>query len=220
MRISIAVCALIAFANARPGSTPKKLHIGASGAIGDGQNVQFTKAGVTLIAEGPSAWLFSDGTAIQKRAKRSVNQYGDVIGDSGVIADGQLVQLKPGQSVVAAGPSAILLSDGTAIQKRSKRSVNEYGDVIGASGVIADGQLLQLKPGQSVVAAGPSAILLSDGTAIQKRSKRSVNEFGDVIGASGVIADGQNLQIPPGETVVAAGPSAILLSNGQAIQRQ
>jgi len=214
MKFAIAVCALAAVANARPGSD---LNIGASGAIADGQNVQFTKPGVTLVAEGPSAFLFSDGTAIQKRGKRSVNEFGDVIGESGVVAGAQSIQIPPGVTVAAVGPSAILLSNGQAIQ-RTKRSVNEFGDVIGESGVIAGAQSMQLPPGVTVAAAGPSAILLSNGQAIQ-RTKRSVNEFGDIIGESGVVAGAQSIQIPPGVTVAAVGPSAVLLSNGQAIQR-
>merc|ERR1712228_320719 len=97
MKFAIAVCALVAVANARPGSN---LNIGASGAIADGQLVQFTKPGVTLVAEGPSAFLFSDGTAIQKRTKRStVNELGDNIGAAGVVTAEHNFQLPPGVSV-------------------------------------------------------------------------------------------------------------------------
>jgi len=217
MKLTVAVCALVAFANARPGPAPKDLLLGASGAIADGQNLQFTKPGVYLILEGPSAYLFSNGQAIQKRSKRSVSEFGDIIGDSGVIAGDQNLQLPPGVKPVAIGPSAILLSNGQALQ-RTKRSTNEFGDVIGDSGVIASGQNVQLPPGVKVVLVAPSAILLSNGQGIQ-RTKRSTNEFGDIIGASGVIASGQSLQLPPGVKVILAAPSAILLSNGQAIQR-
>jgi len=218
MKLTVAVCALVAFANARPGPSPQDLQLGASGAIADGQNLQFNKPGVHLIAEGPSAWLFSNGQAIQKRAKRSASKH-LTLGASGAIGDGQNLQFtEPGVHLIAEGPSAWLFSNGQAIQKRSKRSVSEFGDIIGASGVIAGNQNLQFPPGVKPVAVGPSAILLSNGQAIQ-RTKRSTNEFGDVIGASGVIASGQNLQIPPGVKVVLVAPSAILLSNGQAIQR-
>merc|ERR1711915_260294 len=219
MKFAIAVCALVAVANARPGSN---LNIGASGAIADGQLVQFTKPGVTLVAEGPSAFLFSDGTAIQKRSKRSAtSEFGDVIGASGAIsADGQSIHIPEGVTVAAVGPSAILLSNGQAIQ-RNKRSVNEFGDNIGAAGVVANGQNVQLPPGVHVVQAGPSAILFSDGTALQ-RSKRSVTDHADIIGTTGGLINGQSFhfvdQTGAPKTIASRGASGIVFSDGTSIQ--
>uniref|UniRef100_Q7M4A2 Cuticular protein isoform HACP4.6a n=3 Tax=Homarus americanus TaxID=6706 RepID=Q7M4A2_HOMAM len=42
---------------------------GPSGAIlDDGTQVQFSKAGVTVLLEGPSGYVFSDGTLVQKKS--------------------------------------------------------------------------------------------------------------------------------------------------------
>jgi len=221
MKFAIAVCALVAATQARPGSN--LINLGPSGAIApDGQLVQFTKPGVTLVAEGPSAFLFSDGTAIQKRSKRSAtSEFGDVIGASGAIsADGQSIHIPEGVTVAAVGPSAILLSNGQAIQ-RNKRSVNEFGDNIGAAGVVANGQNVQLPPGVHVVQAGPSAILFSDGTALQ-RSKRSVTDHADIIGTTGGLINGQSFhfvdQTGAPKTIASRGASGIVFSDGTSIQ--
>lgn len=67
-----------------------------------------------------------------------------------------------GVTILLERPSGYVLSDGTLVQKRSKRHI------IGDSGIITStGQLIQLDPGVSVVLAGPSGIILSNGKNIQ-----------------------------------------------------
>merc|ERR1712189_142119 len=110
---------------------------------------------VHIVLEGPSGLLMSDGTLVQKRAKRSAHN----IGASGIIlADGTPVQLvKGGEGVhiVLEGPSGLLMSDGTTVQKRAKR----YAHNIGSSGIIlADGtpvQLIKGGEGVHIVLEGP-----------------------------------------------------------------
>jgi len=77
----------------------------------DGTQVQFKTAGATILLEGPSGIVMSDGTLVQKRSKRHL------IGHSGIITDqGELIQLPAGVTVVAAGPSGFVLSNGENIQ--------------------------------------------------------------------------------------------------------
>merc|ERR1712121_627339 len=64
------------------------LLVGASGMITkDGYPIQFTRPGVTILLEGPSAYVMSDGTLVQKRAKRSAVTYGNIVGHSGLITN-------------------------------------------------------------------------------------------------------------------------------------
>merc|ERR1712055_1210576 len=97
-----------------------------------------------------------------------------------------------------------------------KRSIPDA--IVGASGIITpDGQLIQLEAGVTVVNAGPSGAVLSNGKHIQYRSKRSIPNA--IVGASGIITpDGQLIQLEAGVSVVNAGPSGAVLSNGKHIQ--
>jgi len=77
----------------------------------DGTQVQFKEAGATILLDGPSGIVMSDGTLVQKRSKRHL------IGPSGIITDaGEIIQLPPGVTVVASGPSGFVLSNGQNIQ--------------------------------------------------------------------------------------------------------
>merc|ERR1712180_38973 len=106
--------------------------IGPSGMLtADGRQVQFTaeegRARSTLTPEqnakavvvGPSGivnfdGVMSDGTLVQKRAKRHV------IGPSAIITDqGELIQLPAGVTVVGSGPSGFVLSNGQNIQLKN-----------------------------------------------------------------------------------------------------
>jgi len=233
MLLLIATCALVASAHAQ---------VGSSGIVSaDGNNVQFSQAFADdILFSGPSGIITKSGKNRQlthSQAAAAPHHHVPIpilrapahplVGPSAILhADGTATQFTHHQATNAAviGASGIVGKDGVNTQFRVKRAVNEHGDIVGDSGVVSsDGQLLQLtEPGVKVVARGPSAILLSNGQAIQLkgRKKRSVNEHGDIVGDSGVISsDGQQLQLTaPGVKVVARGPSAILLSNGQAIQ--
>jgi len=203
--------------------------IGESAAIlRDGKVILFQGAGVTALA-GPSAVRFSDGQVHQfsSRRKRSVNEYGDIIGDSGaLLRDGKSVVFKEHGVTALAGPSAVLFSDGQSHQfaSRKKRSLNKFGDLIGDSGaLLRDGKAVVFKGhGVKVASVADSGIVFTDGTSHQfaARKKRSVNEHGDIIGDSGaLLADGQSIVFTePGVTVVARGPSGVLFSNGQSVQ--
>merc|ERR1712168_858493 len=244
---------------------------GPSGAVlADGTQIQYKKAGATIALEGPSGIIFTDGTLVQKRSKRSVVnavRSGHVVGDSGIVFnDGTLVQFKAGGvneaieafkaagfTVALDGPSGILLSDGTQIQKRAKRSIlNTAGHLIGDSGaVLSNGKLIQFKAafnpagapqlidgmkaaGMAVASEGPSGIVFTDGTLIQKRAKRSINAPGHLVGASGaVLSDGKQVQFKAGGVsgiikgfkdagvaVAADGPSGIVFTNGIQIQKR
>merc|ERR1719430_2461681 len=129
-------------ASTRSGLTPEEnanaAVVGPSGIVNfDGVNVQFDAPGApTVLLDGPSGQVMSDGTLIQKVVKRSL----PLVGPSGMILeDGTQVQFKEaGVTVLLDGPSGLVMSDGTLVQKRAKRSL------IGPSGMLrADGTQVQ-----------------------------------------------------------------------------
>ncbi|CAL4158161.1 unnamed protein product, partial [Meganyctiphanes norvegica] len=227
--------------------------VGPSGIVNfDGVNVQFgAPEAPTVLLDGPSGQVMSDGTLIQKVVKRSAlplvgpsgmlladgtqvqfdnkdleqrkgltpeqNAKAVVFGPSGIVLnDGMNIQFgadsaPPSPSVVLDGPSGQVLSDGTLIQKVVKRSL----PLVSPSGMIlGDGTQVQFKTADAAILLdGTSGIVMSDGTLVQKRSKRHL------IGHSDIITDqGELTQLPAGVTVVAAGPSGFVLSNGENIQ--
>jgi len=201
--------------------------IGASGAVlRDGTQILFKKPGMTAVA-GPSAVLFSDGTSHQfsARKKRAINEFGDNVGKSGaVLRDGTQIQYKAPGVTALAGPSAVLFSDGQSHQfsARRKRAVNQYGDNIGESAaILRDGKVVLFQGAGVTALAGPSAVRFSDGQVHQfsSRRKRSVNEFGDIIGDSGaLLRDGKSIVFKGHGVTALAGPSAVLFSDGQSHQ--
>jgi len=235
MRIAVAICALVAFANAL---------VGPSGVVKpDGQNVQFTHKfakdiapGLTaeqarnVVLIGPSGSVSADGKNIQFRQKRALTPEGDLIGDSGaILADGQQIQFtEGGVSVLLRGPSGLVLSNGQLVQlkSRKKRALghNVHGDIIGDTGAIfADGQQVNFGAAATVLLRGPSGVVLSNGKLVQLKSRKKralgINAHGDIIGDTGAIfADGQQVNFGGVATVVARGPSGIVLSNGKNIQ--
>merc|ERR1711970_1523158 len=100
--------------------------VGPSGAVTlDGRNIQFAApAAATVLLDGPSGTVMSDGTLVQKRAKRAL------IGPSGMLtadgtpvqftqAEGQLrAKLTPEQysRAIVVGPSGAVTLDGRNIQ--------------------------------------------------------------------------------------------------------
>merc|ERR1712055_1193490 len=237
--------------------------IGDSGAVlSNGKQIQFKAAfnpagvpdliegmkasGIAVTVEGPSGVVFADGTLIQKRAKRSINAPGHLVGASGaVLSDGKQVQFKAGGvsgiiegfkdagvAVAADGPSGIVFTN--QIQKRAKRAtVTNTGHSIGDSGIVfSNGKQIQFKiggvsdvellnqfkqAGFTIALEGPSGALLSDGTQIQKRTKRSIlNGSGHLVGPSGVVlSNGKQVQFKQGGvTVLLEGPSGLVLSDG------
>lgn len=149
--------------------------IGHSGIVRpDGNNVQFSQAMADNIVQvGPSGIVTKDGRNIQltddlqfvhPRTKRHL------IGDAGMITkDGIPIQFKrAGVTILLEGPSGYIMSDGTLVQKRSKRSAVNYGHTIGHSGIITNkGKLIQLDNGETVVSVGPSGAVLSSGRNVQ-----------------------------------------------------
>merc|ERR1712180_21802 len=91
--------------------------VGPSGILhADGTFTQFTTNQVAhAVAFGPSGIVQSNGVNTQHnvRGKQSVNEHGDLVGDSVIIfANGQLVQLsKPGVTIASRGPAGAVLSD-------------------------------------------------------------------------------------------------------------
>ncbi|XP_042872860.1 cuticle protein CP1158-like isoform X2 [Penaeus japonicus] len=138
--------------------------------------------------------------------------------------------------IVAIGPSGIILEDGSPVQLdadlnmvgRSKRSagyVSKAGS-IGFSGIVrTDGTIDQFghDMAHNIAVMGPSGIVLKNGQPIQLdenlrmvgRSKRHV------VGDTGMITDwGQIIQFrEPFTKIVSDGPSGIVLSDGQNIQK-
>jgi len=140
----------------------------------------------------------SDGTLIQKRAKRSL------VGPSGMIrADGTPVQFTQAEGEIR----------GTLTAEENARAA-----VVGPSGIVNfDGMNTQFDAPAAphVILDGPSGQVMSDGSLVQKVVKRSL----PLCGPSGcILADGTPLQLPAGVTVASAGPSGVVLSNGQNIQ--
>jgi len=214
--------------NARRKRSPQLL--GPSGYISeDGQQVQFATGGVDVLLDGPSGLVFGDGQLLQKRGKRST--FGMIHGAQ--VGAGQLMTpagvphlFNLGAKVAAAGPSGVVLTDGQNIQyTRKKRST--FGMIHGAQ--VGAGQLMTpagvphlFALGTKVAAAGPSGVVLTDGQNIQySRKKRST--FGMIHGAQ--VGAGQ-LMTPAGvphlfnlgAKVAAAGPSGVVLTDGQNIQ--
>merc|ERR1712128_202241 len=143
-------------------------------------NVQFDAAPtVYVLLNGPSGIVMSDGTLIQKRAKRSL----PLVGPSGMLlADGTQVQfdakdleqrkgLTPDQNAKAVvfGPSGIVLNDGANIQFGAESAPPAPTVVLdGPSGqVMSDGTLIQKVVKRSLPLVGPSGMILADGTQVQ-----------------------------------------------------
>merc|ERR1711875_199751 len=81
-----------------PDQYSRAVVVGPSGAVTlDGNNLQFdAPAAPTVLLDGPSGTVMSDGTLVQKRAKRSL----PLVGASGVIlADGTPIQLPAGVTI-------------------------------------------------------------------------------------------------------------------------
>ncbi|MGU1241268.1 hypothetical protein ACSERQ_32500, partial [Pseudomonas aeruginosa] len=109
----------------------------------NGNNRQFTHDEHTnILVVGPSGVVTADGKNVQLdqeglplplRRKRGASEA--VVGESGIITpSGQLIQLPPGVSVVAAGPSAALLSTGEGIQYDRKKRAAPSKAVVGDGG--------------------------------------------------------------------------------------
>jgi len=267
-----------------PDQYSRAVVVGPSGAVAlDGNNIQFAAPdAVTVLLDGPSGTVMSDGTLVQKRAKRSLigpsgmlwngvpvqfshaegqlrskltpDQYSRavVVGPSGAVAlDGKNIQFAAPAAVTVLldGPSGTVMSDGTLVQKRAKRSLigpsgmiradgtpvqftqaegevratltaeqNARAVVVGPSGIVnVDGMNTQFDAPAvpHVILDGPSGQVLSDGSLVQKIVKRSL----PLVGPSGIIlADGTPIHLPAGVTIASAGPSGVVLSNGQNIQ--
>jgi len=268
-----------------PDQYSRAVVVGPSGAVAlDGNNIQFAApAAPTVLLDGPSGTVMSDGTLVQKRAKRALigpsgmlladgtpvqfsqaegqlrakltpEQYSRaiVVGPSGAVAlDGNNIQFDApaAATVLLDGPSGTVMSDGTLVQKRAKRSLigpsgmiradgtpvqftqaegevratltaeqNARAVVVGPSGIVnVDGMNTQFDAPAvpHVILDGPSGQVLSDGSLVQKIVKRSL----PLVGPSGIIlADGTPIQLPAGVTIASAGPSGVVLSNGQNIQ--
>merc|ERR1712128_86408 len=184
-----------------PEQYSRAIVVGPSGVVTlDGRNIQFAApVAATVLLDGPSGTVMSDGTLVQKRAKRAL------IGPSGMItADGTPVQFTQAEGQVRA----------TLTAEQNARAV-----VVGPSGIVnKDGINTQFDAPAAphVILDGPSGQVMSDGSLVQKRAKRS----SPLCGPSGwcILADGNYLKLPTGVTAVSAGPSGIVLSNGQNIQ--
>merc|ERR1711962_732741 len=185
-----------------PDQYSRAIVVGPSGAVAlDRKNIQFdVPAAPTVLLEGPSGTVMSDGTLIQKRAKRSL------VGPSGMIrADGTPVQFTQAEGEIR----------GTLTAEENARAA-----VVGPSGIVNfDGRNTQFDAPYAphVILDGPSGQVMSDGSLVQKVVKRSL----PLCGPSGcILADGTQLQLqlPAGVTVASAGPSGVVLSNGQNIQ--
>ncbi|XP_042223568.1 uncharacterized protein LOC121867620 isoform X1 [Homarus americanus] len=178
-----------------------------------------------VTKSGRNLQLTDDLRIVNPRFRRSagmVSAKGN-IGHSGILrADGttDLFSHDLAHDILLIGPSGVVTKSGRNLQltddlrivnPRTKRSV----PLVGPSGMItAEGIPIQFsKPGTTILLDGPSGYVMSDGTLVQKRSKRHL------VGESGIItSDGQQIQLEHGVKVVLAGPSGILLSNGKNIQ--
>ena len=191
---------------------------GPSGVLfADGQ-LRHLPVGVTVVSVGPSGATLSNGKHVQFREKRAAS--GAVVGSAGFITpSGVPVQLAPGVTVASSGPSGIVLSTGENVQyDRKKRSAS--GAVVGAAGYITPGGVpVQLAPGEAVVANGPSGLVLSTGKNVQFDRRKRAAPSKATVGESGIITPGGRLiQFPHDVSVVLAGPSAAILSNGDIVQ--
>jgi len=183
-----------------PDQYSRAVVVGPSGAVAlNGNNIQFAApAAATVLLDGPSGTVMSDGTLVQKRAKRAL------IGPSGMIrADGTPVQFTQAEGEVRA----------TLTAEQNARAV-----VVGPSGIVnVDGMNTQFDAPAvpHVILDGPSGQVLSDGSLVQKIVKRSL----PLVGPSGIIlADGTPIHFPVGVTIASSGPSGVVLTNGQNIQ--
>jgi len=175
--------------------------VGPSGIVNrNGINTQFAApAARYVILDGPSGQVWSDGSLTQKRAKRSL------VGPSGIVgADGTLTQFGHAEVGLRAGLTA---------------EQNANAVVVGPSGIVNRNGIntqFAAPAARYVILDGPSGQVWSDGSLTQKRAKRSV----PTCGPSGwcILADGTYLRLPVGTTVASAGPSGIVLTNGQNIQ--
>nr|ABR27688.1 cuticle proprotein proCP6 [Callinectes sapidus] len=187
---------------------------GPSGVLfADGQK-RHLPVGVTVVSVGPSGATLSNGKHVQFREKRAAS--GAVVGSAGFITpSGVPVQLAPGVTVASSGPSGIVLSTGENVQyDRKKRSAS--GAVVGSAGFITpSGVPVQLAPGVTVASSGPSGIVLSTGENVQYDRRKRAAPSKATVGESGIITPGGRLiQFPHDVSVVLAGPSAAILSNG------
>jgi len=204
----------------------------------DGRNIQFTQAQAdNIILVGPSGIVTRDGQNIQltkdlqfvSRTKRSAGHVSGkgIIGHSGILrTDGStdLFSHDQAHNILLIGPSGIVTKDGKNLQLTEDLRIansRQKRHLYGASGMITkDGYPIQFsRPGVTILLEGPSAYVMSDGTLVQKRAKRSAVSYGNIVGHSGIITNkGQLIQLPAGVSVVHAGPSGAVLSNGQNIQ--
>ncbi|XP_063889326.1 uncharacterized protein LOC135116036 [Scylla paramamosain] len=196
----------------------------------DGNNRQFTHDEHTnILVVGPSGVVTADGKNLQLdqeglplplRRKRGASEA--VVGESGIITpSGQLIQLPPGVSVVAAGPSAALLSTGKGIQYDRKKRAAPSKAVVGDGGIITPGGVqFQLPHGVYIVSKGPSAALLSNGEAVQYDEKKKYVKPGPY-GATGIVMpDGKNVQFTHDQSanVAVVGPSGVVMVDGRNVQ--
>merc|ERR1712198_216299 len=175
----------------RSGLTPEQYSnaavVGPSGIVGfDGKNTQFdAPAAPTVLLDGPSGQVMSDGRLVQKRAERSAGFVSDAgnIGHAGILrADGStdLFDHNFAHNIVLIGPSGIVTKDGSNAQltsdlhrvKRSAGYVSTAGN-IGHSGILrADGSTDLFSHGfaHNIVLIGPSGIVTKDGNNAQLTS--------------------------------------------------
>ena len=153
--------------------------VGPSGIVyPDGRMVQFThdEAKNTVLV-GPSGIVRKDGNNVQLRKKRQATTSAGSISHAGIHrADGTIDSFGHdfAHDIIQIGPSGIITKNGpiqlTSDLKlvRAKRSA----PIIGESGMILpNGQQIQFKTANAkIILEGPSGILLSDGTVIQKTS--------------------------------------------------
>jgi len=150
MRIAVAICALVAFANAL---------VGPSGIVKpDGQNIQFThKFSQDIAATDHSGIITKSGTNIltHEQAKKVV-----LMGPSGIVSsDGKNIQFRQKRALV--GPSGIVKPDGQNVQFPHKFATD-----------IAPGLTDEQK--MKFVLMGPSGIVYADGKNTQFRQKRAL----------------------------------------------
>jgi len=162
------------------------------------------------------------------------------IGTSGILRkDGStnLFSHDFAHSIISIGPAGIILKDGPPIQLdanlnmvgRSKRStdglVNNAGN-IGRSGIVRKDGTIELfghDMAHEILFFGPSGIILKNGPPIHldETLKMTGRSKRHIVGPTGMITSwGQIVQFrEPFTTVVSDGPSGIVLSDGQNIQK-
>lgn len=162
------------------------------------------------------------------------------IGTSGILrVDGStnLFSHDFAHSIISIGPAGIILKDGPPVQLdanlnmvgRSKRStdglVNNAGN-IGRSGIVRKDGTIELfghDMAHEILSFGPSGIILKNGPPIHldENLKMTGRSKRHIVGPTGMITSwGQIVQFrEPFTTVVSDGPSGIVLSDGQNIQK-